>query len=763
MGLIEQKAYPGAVLCTVALPQKTLRVLFGAPPEVSRRLKADQKAGPDGKPVINFPDVVVCPPRRVVDDTPTLCPEFIFFAAAFLGGRFDWATQAMKEPIRWVGKQDELDDLQVVMKECFLGVDERELRTRVRSNRAVREMLLNDQKFFAVKDANGVPHPLHHYCAWIPLEGSRALLAEGVEVVAHPDGSFDLVAQGETSRVVIDYAGVDIPVWADRYPTPAEPMRPSAFGLAVLGSDSAFSTNGPTTTNLLSLGGEFFLWDCSPFTAWMLTRLGISIGDVRGIFVSHIHDDHVVDLYKFAWNGYRRMEIITTPEVREQVLRKFSALWGVTRDAVDAAFEWRLVRVHKPFLINGVTVSLHYGAHPIPSLGGRFEFRGHTFGMTGDSSSRGGPVGLDKQLESGLIAPERHKFLVDFPGEQFTLCDAGEATIHGFVKDFEVYDPQNIRLAHRSDIPPPFNESLKLAGPLFERCLVPGNQAVMDAAVVSEVITSLGTRLHNWVNRFLQANEARVLPAGEAVVKQGDAQPDFVYLVLAGTAEVIRDGQRVALLERGSLFGEEAFLRSAARNATVRSLGPLRLLPVPGNLFMEFIREDAEATQEASRAPRASVKDRLERVYANRGLVAEAFGGKLAAHCVHALAGQAKVIEVRAGQPVATQGWPDEVMVVVRGQIEELAGSSVLLAEGDLLGGELPNGGPHKRLIPAVARVDSTLLQLPARELYWRVETTPSLRKQVEDSLARHGRKLRLARDAGSTPRAPHGTTNANR
>src|SRR5687767_4860947 len=111
MARIEQKGYPGAVLVTVAVsPEKPLRILFGAPPEVSRRLKKDQAMGPDGKPIINFPDVVVCPPRRVVRDSPTLCPEFIFFAAAFLGGRYDWATARMKEPLRWVGTPRELDD-----------------------------------------------------------------------------------------------------------------------------------------------------------------------------------------------------------------------------------------------------------------------------------------------------------------------------------------------------------------------------------------------------------------------------------------------------------------------------------------------------------------------------------------------------------------------------------------------------------------------------------------------------------------------------
>lgn len=747
MGLMELQAYPGATLCTVTTKDRPVRILFGAPPEVSRRLKADQKPGPDGKPVSNFPDVVVCPPRRVVNDTPTLCPEFILFASAFLGGRYDWANQRMKEPIRWVGTAAELNDLQTVMQECFLGVDERALRSVVRSPRALREMLLDNQKFFAVQSKEGKPHPLGHYCTWLEMQDGEHTLAEGVRIVTRPDGTFEVHHAGDMTRVVLDYTGVDIPMWAERYPLPQEPLRPHAFGMTVLGSDSAFSIAGPTTTNLLSLGGEFFLWDCSPFTAWILQRIGISIGDIRGIFVSHIHDDHVVDLYKFAWNGHRRIEIITSGEVKEQVLRKFSALWGVTRDAVEAAFEWRLVSPHKTFLVNGVSVRLHYGSHPIPSLGGRFEFRGQAFGVTGDSSSKGGPVGLDKQLERGLIDPERYRFLVDFPSQQFTLCDAGEATIHGFVKDFEAYDPDNIRLAHRSDIPAPYDQKLKLAGPLFDRCFVPGNQAVMDAAVVGEVITSLGSRLHNWVNRLLQANEPRVFPGGSVLVEQGNAQPDFVFLVLAGTAEVQRDGQRVALLERGSLFGEEAFLKKAARNATVRAISALRVLPVPGNLFLEFIKEDAEATAEDARRGRTeSVRDRLERVWVNRRLVQEAFGGKLAAHSVHALAGQATVLEVAAGQPVQTRGWPDEVLVVVRGSVEEFGAPSVVLERGDVLGGVVSDG---RRVVAAVAVKDATLLRLPSREFLWRLQSTPSLRKQVEDGLARVGRRLRLGNRDG--------------
>jgi|GEM_PF-2461801 len=747
MGLLNQVKYPAAVLVNVDIGQpKPLRILFGAPPEVSRRLKADQKPGPDGKPVNNFPDVVVCPGVRVVHDTPTLCPEFILFASAFLGGRYNWADMCMTSPLRWVGTTDELDDVMSVMKECFLGVDDKQLRNRVRSNRAVREMLLNDGRFFAVQSKQGTPHPLTHFCEMHPYDGEHSVtLAEGVRIVDHRDDhTFIVEFKGESLVVNIDYEGIDTPMWADRYPIPEAPLQPSLFGITVLGSDSAFSISGPTTTNLLSLGGEFFLWDCSPFTAWLLTRLGISIGDIRGIFVSHIHDDHVVDLYKFAWNGYRKIELITTVEVKEQVLRKFSALWGVDREAVESAFDWRLIQPFKPFLINGVSIRTHYGAHPIPSLGARFEYGEHCFGVTGDTSSRGGPVGLDKQLEKGLITAERHEFISTFPSKQFTLCDAGEATIHGFVKDFEAFDTTQIALAHRSDIPDPFKDKLQLAGPLFARHFRAANQTVQDASIVGEIMTLLGSRLAHWTNKFLQGQQPRSIKCGEVLVRQGDTKPDFVFMILAGTAEVTNDGRRVAMLDKGNFFGEQSFIRHAPRSATVTAFSPMRVLPVPGALFMQFLKEDAE---EAGRFDRISVKDRLERTWANRDLIANAFSNRLAPTSVHMLAGLTEVIRVAAGSPIQSSSHDrDEILVVAEGQIEVLTSPTRMLSVGDVLG-DMQLNGKRGRILPAVARTAAALLRVPLVPFERLLHNAPAFRRHVEDHLARQGQRLRLSRE----------------
>ncbi len=58
-------------------------------------------------------------------------------------------------------------------------------------------------------------------------------------------------------------------------------------------------------------------------------------------------------------------------------------------------------------------------------------------------------------------------------------------------------------------------------------------------------------------------------PAGKTVTTQGHVERE-IYVVLDGTFEVIRDGEAIAVLTRGDVFGEVAFFRdSGVRSASV--------------------------------------------------------------------------------------------------------------------------------------------------------------------------------------------------
>jgi CRP/FNR family cyclic AMP-dependent transcriptional regulator len=65
--------------------------------------------------------------------------------------------------------------------------------------------------------------------------------------------------------------------------------------------------------------------------------------------------------------------------------------------------------------------------------------------------------------------------------------------------------------------------------------------------------------------------------AGKALAKQGDLGDEF-FVIEEGTAEVTRDGEKVAELGPGDFFGEMALLEADRRNATVTATSPMTVI-----------------------------------------------------------------------------------------------------------------------------------------------------------------------------------------
>jgi CRP-like cAMP-binding protein len=60
-------------------------------------------------------------------------------------------------------------------------------------------------------------------------------------------------------------------------------------------------------------------------------------------------------------------------------------------------------------------------------------------------------------------------------------------------------------------------------------------------------------------------------------MKQGDYSTELIAIE-EGTAEVLRDGQRVASLSAGDLIGEMGLLERRPRNADVIATSPMRVV-----------------------------------------------------------------------------------------------------------------------------------------------------------------------------------------
>ena len=109
------------------------------------------------------------------------------------------------------------------------------------------------------------------------------------------------------------------------------------------------------------------------------------------------------------------------------------------------------------------------------------------------------------------------------------------------------------------------------------------------------------------VERF----RAREVRRGGVVVREG-APVDGLYVVLSGEVAVSKDGQRLATLREGELFGEMSLLHKTAATATVTALRQTSLLRLPREDFdslilthpqvLELVAELTDARQRSTEA-----------------------------------------------------------------------------------------------------------------------------------------------------------------
>lgn len=89
-------------------------------------------------------------------------------------------------------------------------------------------------------------------------------------------------------------------------------------------------------------------------------------------------------------------------------------------------------------------------------------------------------------------------------------------------------------------------------------------------------------------------------PEGAAVVKEGGYANDF-YAIEDGTAKVEREGQHLADLGPGDVFGEQALLAGEQRSASVIATSPLRVIKIAHWELDKMKRDMPDAVAELNR------------------------------------------------------------------------------------------------------------------------------------------------------------------
>jgi CRP/FNR family transcriptional regulator, cyclic AMP receptor protein len=95
------------------------------------------------------------------------------------------------------------------------------------------------------------------------------------------------------------------------------------------------------------------------------------------------------------------------------------------------------------------------------------------------------------------------------------------------------------------------------------------------------------------LRRVARAAEVYTFNDGQDIVREG-TRTDGLFVILEGSAKVIRGGRTIRRLRGGDFFGEIGLLDGGPRTATVVAVGPLRALVLLRKEFRQVVTDDPE-------------------------------------------------------------------------------------------------------------------------------------------------------------------------
>ncbi len=113
-----------------------------------------------------------------------------------------------------------------------------------------------------------------------------------------------------------------------------------------------------------------------------------------------------------------------------------------------------------------------------------------------------------------------------------------------------------------------------------------------EAIAKSPVFAELSQRD---LRRVARAAEVYTFNDGQEIVKEG-TRTDGLFVILNGSAKVVRGGRTIRRLQEGDFFGEIGLLDGGPRTATVvvEPPGPLQALVLLRKEFRQVVTDDPE-------------------------------------------------------------------------------------------------------------------------------------------------------------------------
>ncbi|MEI6877078.1 MAG: MBL fold metallo-hydrolase, partial [Spirochaetota bacterium] len=371
------------------------------------------------------------------------------------------------------------------------------------------------------------------------------------------------------------------------------------FSVIHLGEGDGWDRERPCMSSLLMYRGEPWLIDAGPNIEASLEAVGLGVNDLRGVFITHAHDDHFVGLTTLL-HAERRIEFCAVPWVRASVTAKLKALAGLGEEEFRGIFAVRDLEEGLWNNVGGLEVRPVLSPHPVETTYFHFRVLGpvgrRTYAHLADLSSF---EVLDSMVTDDDSAPGISRAFADrikaayLEPVDIKKVDVGGGMIHGAAVDFRE-DRSGLLFLSHTNMPPARNDKAfgSSAGFGDEEVLIPARIDYSVDLAVSHLRRYFPNLPRSELDVLLNCRHS-FHNEGTILVKAGAAF-DEVELLLSGVIESLDPGGRlVSVLSSGSLIGSLESLDASFSSTTLRSRSMVETLSVPIEVYREFVARNS--------------------------------------------------------------------------------------------------------------------------------------------------------------------------